>query len=360
MGLFLSLFISGNNNAQQGSNYNYQSKGSNGYQSGGNNGQIEMKPMRDPKTGRIVSYLPLPVSWRQTNSGFQGPNGIMVNSMPSEVYYFNVDPYTAQMAGMQVANPVPMNTIFQQRIVPAIQQQGGKLIKTYPLQQIAQRSQQLMQSALNRSRVQSFNVLASEWLQPNGSKSLILMTQVIMHSQGASCWSIGLAELEAPAQFFDKAKDTYLYAQANFQVDRNTAMAHAADLNRMDRESQARLDQSRAAHNARMRSNEAAFQATQRSHTSTSNEISDMSMRGYWSRSDMQDRMRNKEINAIHQEYTVTNPWDNRNMQVQSGYQNYYINSQGDIIGSNDLNFNPNVHNQYNHTQWRKMKPNQR
>lgn len=339
--LLCSLFISTQSNAQNGS-------------------QIEMKPIRDTRTGRITSYVPLPVNWKlvtQPNGsmGYQGPNGISVSSMPTETYFFNVDPYVAQMSGKKVANPIPLQTIFQQNVAPAIQQQGGKMIKQYALNEIAQRNRQMFQSALGRSNIQSCQVIASEWQQPNGHKSLILMSQVVMQSYGAGTWVLTLTELEAPAQFFEKAKQTYLYGQANWQVDRNTAMAHAADLQRRDRESQQRLAQSAAAHNARMRSNEAAFQAQQRSHNSTYSDISDMSMRGYWSRSDMQDRMRNKETNMIREEYTMTNPWDNRNMQVQSGYQNYYINSNGDVIGSNDVNFNPNVHKQYNNTQWRKM-----
>ncbi len=319
-------------------------------------GNIEMKPMRDPQSGRVISYLPLPASWQVHSSGsIQGPNGIQVNSMPTEVYNFNIDPYIAQMAGKQVANPVPLQTIFQQNLTPAIQQQGGRLLKQYPLQQIAQRSLQIMQGAMNGARIQSYDMIASEWQQPNGSKSLILITQAIMHTQGGSTWTFGITELEAPAQVFEKAKETYLYAQANWQLDQQTAMAHQAKLRQMERESQQRLAQSAAAHNARMRNNEAAFQAQQRAHNSTYSDISDMSMQGYWSRSDMQDRMRNKENNMIREEYTMTNPWDNRNMQVQSGYQNYYINSNGDVIGSNDVNFNPNVNKNYNNTQWRKM-----
>ncbi len=322
---------------------------------------IEMKPVRDTKTGRITSYLPLPVSWKvvttpQGSQGYQGPGGIQVSGRPMEMYYFNIDPYVAQMTGQQVANPVPVQAIMQQNIIPSIQQQGGTLIKQYELREIAQRSQQMLQRTLNRSQLQAFDVVASEWNQPNGSKSLILVTRMVAHMPGgASTWGVGITELEAPARVFESAKETYLYAQANWQVDRNTAMAHKAKMQQMERESAQRLASSAAAHNARMRSNEAAFQATQRAHTSSSNAILDMGMEGYQNRSASQDRLRNQEVNMIHEEYTMTNPWDNRPMQVQSGYQSYYINSQGQVIGSNDANFNPNVHRDYNQTEWRKL-----
>jgi hypothetical protein len=361
MVLFFSLFIACQNNAQNSNYEGYtQPNGYNAYQTSGNGNALEMKPVSDPRTGRVNCYLPLPASWRLVNSGygsqgFEGPNGIKVNMMPTETYYYNVDPYVAQASGKSVANPIPLETIFQQNIVPSIQQQGGRLLKQYALPKIAARNYQLLQQVSSRSRITDYTVMASDWQQPNGYKSLILITQGMMQSQGGSSWWISLTEVEAPAGSFEQAKEAFLFAQSNWQPDQQTAMAHMSDLRRIDRESEARMASSRAAHNAKMRTNEAAFQETQRIHTSTSNDISDMSMQGYWSRSEMQDRMRNKEVNMIREENTMTNPWDNRSLQVQSGYQTYYINSQGDIIGSNDANFNPNVNSNYNHTEWRVM-----
>jgi len=325
---------------------------------------IEMKPVRDAKTGRTLSYIPLPKSWQQVtgaygNSGYEGPNGIKVSSRPTEVYHFNIDPYVAQMTGKQLANPVPLQTIFRQNIAPAIRQQGGKLIKQYPLQEVAQVNHRMIQSVLNRSRLQSYQMLASEWEQPNGGKSLILVSHMIVHAQGGSSWGVGFTELEAPAASFEQAKKTYLFGLANTKADHNTAMAHAADLNRIDREGRQRMAASRAAHQARMRSNEAAFQATQKAHVDASNAVLDMGMQGYQNRSASQDRLRRNEVNMIHEEYTMTNPWDNRSVQIQSGYQNYYVNAQGDIIGSNNANFDPNVHRNYNHTEWKRMPGNQ-
>lgn len=321
---------------------------------------LEMKSVRDSKTGRTICYQPLPTNWLSVTNeygiqGYNGPDGIQVNSLPSEIYYFNVDPYIAQSSGKLVANPIPLQTIFQQNVAPNIQQQGGRLIKQYPLPKISDHTKRNLQSVLQRSRVQSYELLASEWMQPNGKKILLLISQSIVHSQGGSNWSLGITELEASASAFAQAKETYLFALANTQVDRNTAMAHAADLNRIDREGQQRMAASAAAHQAKMRSNEAAFQATQRAHLDASNTVSDISMQGYWNRSNTQDRMRQSEVNMIREENTMTNPWDNRSMQIQSGYQNYFINAQGDVIGSNNANFNPNVHQNYNHTQWRKM-----
>ena len=359
--LFFSLFTTWENHAQApGQGRSAQPDDDPAYQSTPNNSPLEMKPLTDPKTGRVTSYLPLPADWKivHTPSGMQGiegPNEIRVHFMPSETYFYNIDPYVAQMAGKAVANPISIEAVFSDRIVPAFEQQGGKLLRQYALEDVAQRSRQLIQQVLNRSQIQSYQIIASEWEQPSGNKSLILLSQGIMQSEGGGSWWIGLTEVEAPVPHFAQAKETYLFAQENWQPDIQAAMAHAAELNRIDRESNERMARSRAAHEAKMRSNEAAFQARQEIHRSTVNDLNDMSMRGYWSRSEIQDRMRNRETNMIHEEYTVTNPWDNRPLQVQSGYKQYYINAQGDVIGSNDLSFDPNLHRDYNHTEWKKM-----
>jgi hypothetical protein len=84
--LFFSLFIACQNNAQNGGGYpsSYQQTGYNSYPASGNSNALEMKPMTDPRTGRVTSYLPLPASWKTRewsgygSQGFEGPNGIKV------------------------------------------------------------------------------------------------------------------------------------------------------------------------------------------------------------------------------------------------------------------------------------------
>ena len=217
--------------------------------------ELEFKPVRDSKTGRITSYLPLPVDWKINPPGsgqpfIQGPDGITVTANPAEQYYYHVaDPQVAQMAGMALAEVVPVETIFREKVVPAIQHLGGKLLKEYPLPEIAERSQQILQTVLTRGRINSVKLHASEWQQSDGKKSLILLSQVDMSSQGAGSWWVSLTEVEALAHFA-QAKQTYLFAQANFQPDQQTANAHAANLNRQERESQEVINRSWSAHNA--------------------------------------------------------------------------------------------------------------
>jgi hypothetical protein len=321
----------------------------------------EMKPIRDAQTGRIVSYVPYPTNWQEVRGphnypAFQGPNGIRVQKMlPNEMYFFNVDSYVARMSGKQVARPVSIQLILQQRVVPKMQREGAQLIKQYSLPEMAQRSKGLMQNALRRSNIQSFEVLASEWQKPNGKKALVVITHTIMHQQGGSAWSVTYSELEAPNAAFAQAKEDYLYGQANYQIDQQTAMAHNAKLQRMEQESNARLAASAAAHNAKMASREAAFQAFQAQYRSTTSDISDISMQGYWKRSEINDRMHSKEVDMIHERNNMINPYTNQTMHVPSGYNQYYINPQGNVIGSNNPNFNPNVSRQYNGTEWKTL-----
>lgn len=325
-----------------------------------NRSPLEMKAIRDPKTGRITSYFPLPSDWKLVTTaagdeGMDGPDGISVHFTSPESYFFNVDPYLAQMGGKVVANPVPLASIFRDRVAPQIQKQGGQLINQYSLEETARSSHKKLQSALSRSRLQFYGIHASEWKHPDGTQSLILISQGIMHAQAGSNWWVSFTEVEAPSQSFSEAKDRYLFAIANWQPDQQTAQAHAANLGRMEAESQERLRRNAVAFNDKMRRNEAAFQERQRSHKSTYDAINSSSMESYRDRSNSQDQLRNMENNMIHEEQSAANPWGGESFQVQAGYQDYYMNLQGEVIGSNDVNFQPNTHRDFNHTQWRKV-----
>ena len=186
-------------------------------------------------------------------------------------------------------------------------------------------------------------------------QSLILISQCIMHGQAGSNWWVSLTNVEAPSQYFSEAKERYLFAIANWQPDQQTAPAHATNLQRMERESREMLRSNASAFNEKMRRNEAAFQERQRTHVSTYDDISDRSMETYWDRANAQERLRTKESNMMHEEHTAANPWGGESFQIQSGYQDYYMNLQGEVIGSNDVNFQPNTHRDFNHTQWRKV-----
>lgn len=123
----------------------------------------------------------------------------------------------------------------------------------------------------------------------------------------------------------------------------------------MEQASNARLAASAAAHNARMASREAAFQRSQAQYHSTASGISDISIQGYWKRSEINDRRCRKEVDMIRERNTMINPYTNPTIHVPSGYNQYYINPQGNVIGSNNANFKPNINRQYNGIEWKKL-----
>ncbi len=333
------------------------------------NNSTTLQPVRSANSNEVLYQLPLPQGWQivgTKGSGqpyLTGPQQVQVTSLPAETYMYNCNAtqaQAAQMQGQQIANPVPLQRILQESLAPQIQQQGGRLITQYPLPQLLAVDQQLTQTVAqaNGFILDGMDLLASEWSAADGTKSLILIGQVRFSSRmGFSMWQFYLEELEAPASYFETAKNTYLQALLNKQADSQAIIAQGQQ---RQRQHQAQMAQDKAMWDARTRSSainhqnnmaqrEAAFQATQATHRATTEAISDMSMQGYWSRSNAADRMQGQSVNAIHGENTIVNPHTGGEMQVQHGYQRTFVDPYGNYYQTDDQFFNPQQHSEFQH-----------
>ncbi len=75
----------------------------------------------------------------------------------------------------------------------------------------------------------------------------------------------------------------------------------------------------------------------------TSNEISEMMMESYYQRQQVNDRMAENFSNYIRGVDVYYNPFENRRVELPSGYENVWTNSLGEYILSDNPNFNPNI-----------------
>jgi hypothetical protein len=75
----------------------------------------------------------------------------------------------------------------------------------------------------------------------------------------------------------------------------------------------------------------------------TSNEISDMIMDAYWTRSAAEDAIHESFTNYIRDVDVYYDPYDERTFQFPSGYEDAWVNSLGDYVLSSNVNYNPNV-----------------
>ena len=83
-----------------------------------------------------------------------------------------------------------------------------------------------------------------------------------------------------------------------------------------------------------------------------SEEIRRMFSESYRRRSESQDRISRSFSEYIRGVDTYRNPFENRPVELPSGYRNAWVNALGEYVLSDDPNFNPNIGT---NTEWRRM-----
>ena len=91
-----------------------------------------------------------------------------------------------------------------------------------------------------------------------------------------------------------------------------------------------------------MRANQQQFDAQQKAFKEKSEAINTSIMDSYNARNASSDRTHNRFLNYIKDENTVVNQQDGKRYQVEAGSDQYWINDQGQYIGTNDPNYDPN------------------
>lgn len=86
--------------------------------------------------------------------------------------------------------------------------------------------------------------------------------------------------------------------------------------------------------------------------TRNNNEIQQMIADGYRARSESQDRISQSFSEYIRGVDTYSNPFEGRQVQLPSGYNDAWVNSRGEYLLSNEAGFDPNVGDTM---EWRRM-----
>jgi hypothetical protein len=168
-----------------------------------------------------------------------------------------------------------------------------------------------------------------------------------MESPGLGNWSYYFTRLDATAAQFAQEKQALVAALAGKRYNPAYFAAYAQS-------EQQKAGQSWSAHNQRMQANQAAFDAQQRTHQQTWGAINDASMGAYNSRMQSMDRTQNATINGIRGEQDATNPYTGEQGKMQSGYDQYWMNRDGQYFGTSDPNYDPNVNSDWT-DQWRQV-----
>jgi hypothetical protein len=299
----------------------------------------------------IQFQMELPVSWNldQAQGIITGPNGLEIRQFQGVSNIYTNDPYMQQAyaaQGKRMMQPIGSRGVLQQELQQKAGQMGLTFQNAFPVQSLAQKdraySDQLVSYGIPQKH---FEVLATEWLANDGKKVMIVIHYQEQAGAGMVFWSYQLKALSVAAADFELAKTQYIRSLES--IRHNPAAIQAYN----QRESGSLAARDRAFQN-RMRSNNEAFQAQQGAYMESQNAINDAQMGIYQTQSASFNRGNQQISNGILEENTMYNPTNGETYQVESGYDNYWMNSEGEYIGTDDYNFNPNTDQNLNNYNW--------
>jgi flagellar biosynthesis GTPase FlhF len=221
------------------------------------------------------------------------------------------------------------------------------------------------------------NVLAAQWNGPEGQKALVIISyikiqQPMFTGDIAHVWLYNTDFLMADKDSFDGAVQSFVEANLSIK-DYPEWKNHVAAINSQRREETRRQTQQQIESNNRatrellsnhqrtMAERQASFDAHQRNMAdrSAASDASHAAFMNNSARSGTNSSATSSGgqqgfLNMINEEETVTHPNGNR-YQVEAGAREYWMDSNGNYIKSNDLFYNPNAY--LNNTmEWAKVK----
>jgi len=296
---------------------------------------VVMQEIRDPQTGMVNMYMPLPADWRIGPTGIQGPGGATITEAPGASF----------MGNQRFVQSI--DQIIQQDIVPKIQQNGAQYLRTIDLPEVERRDQRRGEQYWKAMPMEKmYQTKGIEGIDNEGKPALIVVHYVQARSQYGVHHSYYLHGLSSSHDRYEADKQVLIYALANQQSNPQAVIA----FNQRMQEEYMRRERM---HAAKMQQARNHFNTWNRNHVETWNDISDSSMASWRRQNDMRDAGQAKAVDGILERERLVSPFDGKELDVNAGYKYYYTNTFGEVIGSNDEFFNPERDPNLNNQEWR-------
>ena len=320
--------------------------------------KMRMNEMRD-QNGMVAATIPFPASWKiiqgdgKGKPSITGPNGIKVTDFPLQSFMNNYNQSLQQtyiQSGQQMRAMPGVEQLIQQDFVPWAANQGLAFVRYYEIPEISLidrwYSEQLYKALPSRAEIA---VIGTEWKSNEGKPYFLLVHLNVSTSEAMQNWYYIASGLEAEPAYFDAAKKQYIFGLANTRYNLEPIMAY----NQQEAQSAGR---SWAAHNQRMAQNRANFEASQRAFVNKSNAINDAMMSGWRERNATSDRQQERIIDGIHERSNVQDPSTGEKYKVDAGSNQYWMNSNGEYIGTKLNDYDPNLDVNMNGQKWKELK----
>jgi hypothetical protein len=324
---------------------------------------VTFHDVMDPASGMVMQRVPLPKGWRidkdpNNEVEMAGPDNIIVYKVKPETYVYSNDPFTldsARMMGKEIHPVISLKEYLNRYLVPEYTSQGHRFIKSYPIPEIADKFETITKLVpkINVQR-RTIHVLGTEWEVKDGRRAFVLLAQFVSQFRGLDHWVVNSSELVAPRERFEYARDAIIYASANIEMNPKFVIYSNNKLLAELRRNNEAMQQSQRAHLQRMNAIAARGRASA-SIAKTYSDIADINHAGYLKRNDMVNAGHSKTIDSIGDRSVITNSATNEQYRVNSGSSFYWVNNNGEYIGTDNSLFDPRTQQGLNSQDWKKF-----
>ncbi len=324
----------------------------------GNPQKTKLYKIKSTQFNMLFGAMPIPSNWeviddKKENILFKSSNGVKVYGERGARYFYSNNPemnYYSKQNGTEIKAPKELKSVINEDIRPFLEANGLKYLGQFPLNQLAQKDEQFDKALFKSMPEQkSHECIATEWEDDKGNKSLGIIRYFKNYytTMGSMDWGYTLNAIEAPKALYEQAKNDYITALLQLQINPNWLQK-----NNQYYANQAR--QSNAQHQQRM----AAIRAQGQAAVNAGNTYSSIldSNHESWKR-------RNGMVDAGHSNTINSGIWERNTMQDQSGnqyqveghYDQVWKGTNDNYIGTNNTNWNPNIDNSTNGIDWEQL-----
>lgn len=320
--------------------------------------KLVIKEFRD-NSGTVIASMPFPSNWNfigapgKGEPSITGPSGLKVTDFPAQSFMDNYNSglqQTYYQSGQQLRSMPGIEQLIQEDFVPGFAKEGFQLVRHYEIPEVSKvdkwYSDQLYKAMPSRTEI---TAIGTEWKSEDGRPYFMLIHLNVSTNETMQNWYYASAGLEAEPAYFERAKKQYIFALANTRYNLQPIMTYN------QQEAQG-VGQSWAAHNQRMARNQAAFEANQRAHVNKTEAVNDAIMSGWRARNAASDRSQERAIDGMYERSNVVDQTTGQTYKVAAGSNQYWMNSNGEYIGTQLQDYNPNLDDNMNEQRWRELK----
>lgn len=294
----------------------------------------------DQASGTVIERYPFPADWQEHNSGefkYTGPNNVRVYAENGATYAYSNDPTFMQQyqaVGYPVKFPLTADQTIEEILVSIGNTINRKMTKKYPLKQIEDydRMYDSMLFKINATPTH-IEAWAIEWEDPDHTKWLTVFHYQITQPNNNVFWSYQASAIGAPAAYFEEAKRDYLNGLINRQVNTDWIM-------KMNQQNEYAIRKSEELNQRRI----AEFKAT-----------SAERRRGWEKIQEERSLATEKYNDFLTDRVNIIDPNTTSKYKIDNTSNHYWINTEGEYIGTEKYYDDPNKNDYLNNTTWRPL-----